>query len=76
MEPAHTELVGHSWSAPLRAHVVPGTLSRVSEMGAHWFAIGYRYALVCMAVLSALAILACLAARAHGTDDGARGSGT
>ena len=66
--------------APLREHVFAGTLSRTSETGVHRLVLGYRYALVYMAVLSALAVLACLAGRrAAGereTDDGTRGSGT
>lgn len=49
--------------AALRAHVFAGDLSRVSGQGVQQLVTGYRYALACMAALSALAVLACLGTR-------------
>jgi EmrB/QacA subfamily drug resistance transporter len=52
--------------APLRDHVFAGTLSQVSTSGVEQLVTGYRYALALMATLSALAMLACYAARRAG----------
>ncbi|MFD0690757.1 MFS transporter [Actinomadura fibrosa] len=49
--------------AALRAHVLAGDLSRISEAGVRDLVTGYRHALACLAALSALTVLACLGAR-------------